>query len=527
MDNPRLRKRLIYGVLVLVGFALAILIYFLFLQPPARVTVTNPETPTLELLPALPQHPQIKVYMNHSGANSYTDPYRNKTRLGDNFEQVIIDAIKSAKRSVDVAVQEFRLPGIAQAMIDQHNKGVKVRLIIENTYNRGYSEYTPEEIANFNEREKGKYADFVAFADIDRDGKLTQEEILQRDTIPMIKAAKLNYIDDTADGSKGSGLMHHKFTIVDEEIVLTGSANYTMSDVHGDASNPDTVGNANNFVVIKDPAIGKYFTEEFNIMWGDGPGGQSDSLFGTKKPHRPPKDFRVGDATVTVKFSPDRRKIDYEATSNGLIANTLKTANRSIDMALFVFAEPNFGNLLEEKHNKGVKIRALVERGFAYREYATTLDMWGYLSTQDCRQGNKRPWARRLDTVGVYNARQGDMLHHKFGLIDKQTVVMGSHNWSMNANYTNDETLMVIRNPVVAAHYDREFERLFANSTLGPTQKAIERAPKSCDELVAGTGNKPKRTTRRRRKKNDAVVADAPSPRTEPNPSSSEVEEDE
>lgn len=524
MDNPRLRKRLIYGVLVLLGFALAILVYFLFLQPPARVTVTdasNASIPTLELLPALPQHPQIKVYMNQSGANSYTDPYRNQTRLGDNFEQVIIDAIKSAKRSVDVAVQEFRLPGIAQAMIDKRNQGVKVRLIIENTYNRGYSEYTPAEIAKFNEREQGKYADFLAFADIDRDGKLSQQEILQRDTIPMIKSAKLDYIDDTADGSKGSGLMHHKFTIVDQETVLTGSANYTMSDVHGDASNTETVGNSNNFVVIKDTAIAKYFTEEFNIMWGDGPGGQSNSLFGTKKPHRAPKDFRVGDTIVTVKFSPDRRKTSYSDTSNGLIASTLRTAKKSIDMALFVFAEPNFGNLLEEKYNQGVKVRGLVERGFAYREYATTLDMWGYLSTQDCKQGNKRPWAKPITTVGTYNARKGDMLHHKYGLVDQETVVTGSHNWSMNANYTNDETLLVIRNPVVSAHFDREFERLFGNANLGPTQKAIDRAPKSCDELVAGTGR-----TRRRKKDSPVVTDRADRPAAEPNPSSSEVEED-
>jgi phosphatidylserine/phosphatidylglycerophosphate/cardiolipin synthase-like enzyme len=532
-NDPRLRRRLLYGVLLVLGFVLAIAGYYLFLKPPERVSApvrSGQEEVSFNLKPALPQHPQIKVYMNQSESNSYSDPYRNKARYGDNFEQVIVDGIKSAKRSVDVAVQEFRLPNIAKAMIEKQKQGVKVRLIIENTYNRGYSEFDPAEIAKFNEREKGKYDDFVVFADLNKDGKLSREEILERDTIPMIKAANLSYIDDTADGSKGSGLMHHKFTIIDNEMVMTGSANYTMSDVHGDASKPDTVGNANNFVVIKDGAIAQYFTEEFNIMWGDGPGGQTDSLFGTKKPFRAPKEFQVGDAKVTVKFSPDRRKTDYDSTSNGLIARTLNSATSSVDMALFVFAEPNFGNLLETKHDKGVKIRVLVERGFAYREYATTLDLWGLLSTQDCKQGNQKPWANPITTVGVHNTVKGDMLHHKYGLIDKQRVVTGSHNWSMNANYTNDETLMVIENPVVAAHFDREFERLFANSSLGPNEKAKERAPRSCTELTA-TKKGPKRTTRKKRKRDDEVVADQPrttSPAVrEPNPSSSDLEDDE
>ncbi len=531
LRNPRTRRNLTFGALALLGFAIAILIYFLFLQPPARVGVPTADD-KLRTIEPLPQHPQIQIYMNRSEANFYTDPYRNKTRLGDNIEQVIIDAIKSAKRSVDVAVQEFRLPGIAKAMIEKRNQGVRVRLIIENTYNKGYSEYTPEEIAKFTEREKGKYDDFLAFADLNKDGAINREEALERDTIPMIKEARLDYIDDTADGTKGSGLMHHKFTVVDEEIVLTGSANYTMSDVHGDASNMNTVGNANNFVVIKSPEVGKYFTEEFNIMWGDGPGGNTDSRFKGRKPHRPPQEFQVGDAKVIVKFSPDRRRIDYFSTSNGLIANTLKTANKSIDLALFVFAEPYFGNLIEERYEQGVKVRALVERSFAYREYATTLDMWGLLSTQDCKLGNQRPWANPITTAGIYNANKGDMLHHKFGLIDKQTVITGSHNWSMNANYNNDETLMVIRHPVVAAHYEREYERLFSNVTLGPSPKAKERAPKSCSDLVTATKRKgPAKTTRKPRKERPnrrASQPDAPaSALVEANPSSSDVADDE
>jgi phosphatidylserine/phosphatidylglycerophosphate/cardiolipin synthase-like enzyme len=46
-------------------------------------------------------------------------------------------------------------------------------------------------------------------------------------------------------------------------------------------------------------------------------------------------------------------------------------------------------------------------------------------------------------------------------------VVTGSQNWSAAANNDNDENLLVIDNPTVAAHFQREFERLYNGATLG------------------------------------------------------------
>ena len=76
-------------------------------------------------------------------------------------------------------------------------------------------------------------------------------------------------------------------------------------------------------------------------------------------------------------------------------------------------------------------------------------------------------------------------MHHKFGVIDQQTVITGSHNWSEAANSGNDETVLVIQNSTVAAHYQREFERLYANARLGlpdNLQKKIQ-LQKQCSQL--------------------------------------------
>ncbi len=72
----------------------------------------------------LPQDPFIQVYFNHSESAEFSEPYRQQTRLGDDLEQKIVNAISQAKSTVDIAVQELRLPKIAQAIADRQKAGV-------------------------------------------------------------------------------------------------------------------------------------------------------------------------------------------------------------------------------------------------------------------------------------------------------------------------------------------------------------------------------------------------------------------
>ncbi|MCZ0900962.1 phospholipase D-like domain-containing protein, partial [Microcoleus sp. HI-ES] len=163
----------------------------------------------------LPQDPLLQVYFNQSIASSYTEPYRQQTRPGDDLENLIAVAIASAGSTVDVAVQEFRLPGIARVLADRQRSGIKVRLIVEHMYSRAWSDFTAQELAKLPERERDRYSEFVQLADRNKDGKLTVEEIKQNDALVIVKDAGIPVIDDTADGSKGSGLMHHKFVVID------------------------------------------------------------------------------------------------------------------------------------------------------------------------------------------------------------------------------------------------------------------------------------------------------------------------
>ncbi len=448
------------------------------------------QSPIRRLSP-LPQDLFVEAYFNQAEETEYTEPYRHVTRPGDDLEQLIVEAIASATITVDVAVQELRLPKIAQALVERHQAAVKVRVILENSYSRPWSNFTAAEVAKLPHRERDRYNEALKLIDQDRNGQLRPEEINQRDALVMLRNAGVPVIDDMADGSKGSGLMHHKFVVVDDARVIVTSANFTTSDTHGDFTAADSRGNANNLLKINSPELASLFTEEFNFMWGDGPGGKPDSQFGVKKPFRPAQQVRLGNTTVTVQFSPTSATQLWSQSSNGLISKTLSTASHTVDMALFDFSEQRLASILEKGHQQGVQVRALIDSRFAYRDYSEGLDMLGVALSKKCKyEANNRPWQNPISTMGVPQLPKGDVLHHKFGIIDEQTVITGSHNWSEAANSNNDETLLVINSPMVAAHFQRQFGRLYAKAVLGvprAVQQKIQAQKQQCPQVVEAT----------------------------------------
>ncbi len=385
-------------------------------------------------LPPLPQDSYTEVYFNHNQAKGkkYLDPYRHIQHPGDNLEAIIIEQINTAKSTLDIAVQEINLENLARAIVAKKQGGVKVRVVIENNYN------------------------------------LPLNKLSNNHGLAILKKANILIIDDREDGSKGSGLMHHKFIVIDGKKIVTGSANFTLSDIHGDFDNLETRGNANHILVINNLPLAKIFNQEFNYLWGDGVGGKKDSLFGLKKPDRSPKTVNIGNSIVTIRFSPTSPTKPWHLTPNGLIANTLKSANNSIDLALFVFSDQKIANTLKNESLQGVEIKALIDPNFAYQYYSEGLDLLGVALPFNCKyQVDNNPWQQPLETVGIPNLQKGDKLHHKFGIIDNHTVITGSHNWSNAANSRNDETLLIIDNPLIAQHFRREFDYLYQDAILG------------------------------------------------------------
>ena len=414
----------------------------------------------------LEQPESITVGFNQRRGSSYISPLTGRRRPGDNLEQQLITAIEGAQREVLVAVQELTLPAIANALIERHRAGVSVKLVLENNYSAPWSRQHP---AGREPRQQQRLRRL--------------QNLGWSDAIALLESAGVPLLDDTADGSAGSGLMHHKFVVIDRQRVLTGSANFTSSGLHGDAGLNGSRGNVNHLLQLNSPELAQLFAEEFAQLWGDGPGGQPDSRFGLGKRSRRLQQTQLGSDRAGVLFAPHRR--DDPDHGLELIRQQLEQAQRRIDLALFVFSAQELADVLALKRDQGVEIRVLVDPGFAHRSYSEWLDLKGLaMADHRCRlEAGNNPWGMPLKTVGTPRLARGDKLHHKFAVIDGKTVITGSFNWSPAAAHTNDETLLVIHSSTLAAHFTREMDRLWQGAELGITprlQRKLERSQRLC-----------------------------------------------
>lgn len=420
----------------------------------------------------------IQSFFNHDSGKSYTDPYYHQQRMGDNLEKVILDAVLSARRSIDIAVYEIDLPEVAKALALRKSAGVQIRIVLENSNSKPFKVLSPAEISALNEHDQAKYREFVHFADTNRDGEVDAGEISAHDSVTILTNAGIQIVDDTSDGSKGSGLMHHKFLIVDSEVLLTGSANFTRSCIHGDSTAPGSIGNANSLLKIESPTVIALFKDEFEEL-------RTRHHFGLKKKFRGPMEASIGSIPVLVQFSPTSPKTDWSESTNGLISREILKGRDFAEIALFVFSEQKIVDSLETVSNLGLKPSLLIDPGFATRYYSELLDLFGIqLRDPKCRyEPGNHPWAHPSLDSGFPILQKGDLLHHKFAVIDHQEVIVGSHNWSDAANTSNDEALLVIRDPTIARNYSDEFSRLKSNSVLGPQPwllKKIDEAEHRC-----------------------------------------------
>lgn len=419
---------------------------------------------------------QIRSYFNYNQNAAYTDP-RGIYRYGDNLEKVVLDELKSARHSIFVAVQELRLPEIAKVLVEKHRAGVDVRVVIENSYNFDALEQRDA----LEETGESSYTSLAQLVDINGNGRFEKFELETRDAIYMLRKARVPLIDDTADGSAGSGLMHHKFVIIDGKKVIVSTANFTMSCIHGDLRDANTRGNANSLMVIESSGVGRIFTQEFDQLWGRN--------FGQSKTYRGPQTATVAGQKITIQFSPTSRRMHWNYSVNGLAGKYISRAQSQIQAALFVFSDQKIADAMQRAQGRGVRIGVMIENNFAFRNYSELLDMLGLslLDPNKCvYEDNNNPWKTPIKEGGIPRLVRGDMLHHKFAVIDQKTTVFGSQNWSDSANFNNDETLIVVQSPEVAAKYSQEYQRLRQNAWIGPTPyllNEIARREAYCAEL--------------------------------------------
>lgn len=131
------------------------------------------------------------------------------------------------------------------------------------------------------------------------------------------------------------------------------------------------------------------------------------------------------------------------------IMGLLHQAADSIEGALYRFNHPGLAQALEEAVHRGVRVRLLVD-GNKYKESRIT---------QELLAGAIIPFRLAFGRQG-----RGSKMHHKFVILDQQTVLIGSYNWTHESEDENHENLLVLRDPQPVEAYSREFEALWSGA---------------------------------------------------------------
>lgn len=224
-----------------------------------------------------------------------------------------------------------------------------------------------------------------------------------------------------------SAFMHNKFVVVDEKRVWTGSYNFTSNGTHK---------NDNNVLAIDSELLAENYLTEFNEMWEHGKGIFSKNEgFGPKSSPLTPNNI-ISFETVELEnyFAPEDKVMQK-------ILRELGRAKVSIHVMAFSFTSEEMSSLIKMKKRNGLGVKVLFHGSNAKTEYSRLKDM---------------------EEVGaeVYlsHNRRG-VMHNKVIIIDRSTVITGSFNFSKNADKSNDENLLIIRSPELAAVYEEEFQR--------------------------------------------------------------------
>jgi len=132
-----------------------------------------------------------------------------------------------------------------------------------------------------------------------------------------------------------------------------------------------------------------------------------------------------------------------------VIAKKLVAATKSIHTAVAWVTDSELINILEQKLQQGLSINLLLVKD-QINEYQ-----------KDRIDGLKKEGAA---VYWLSEAEEDRLMHHKFCVIDKFIVLMGSYNWSKKAATKNYEDMTVITGSIsFAAGFIEEFDRIVNN----------------------------------------------------------------
>jgi phosphatidylserine/phosphatidylglycerophosphate/cardiolipin synthase-like enzyme len=244
---------------------------------------------------------------------------------------------------------------------------------------------------------------------------------MESDNMDEVEAQELVDAGIEVIGDRRESLMHHKFVVIDGSQVWTGSMNFTINGAYF---------NDNHLVCVRSSRLAQNYTSEFEEMF------VRDFYGDNVLENTPNPSLTIDGSQVETYFSPD------DGTSDRIV-ELVRSAEQEIHFLAYSFTSDEIAAAMLERAAAGIEVNGVFEEGQYYSNSGTEYD---------------RLVASELDVRLDGNPRN---MHHKVILIDNQIVILGSYNFSRNAEESNDENTLIIHNADLAAQFLAEFERVF------------------------------------------------------------------
>ncbi|NGX38776.1 MAG: Cardiolipin synthase [Chlamydiae bacterium] len=190
---------------------------------------------------------------------------------------------------------------------------------------------------------------------------------------------------------KARGLMHRKILIIDEQLTLLGTANFTPQSLKMHSNLIFGAWDKDLSCFLKDSI------DSFQV-------------------------FEIGETELHSFLLPDFGK---EALAH--LEEELRSAKKGIRVAMFTLTHPRLVDALIEAINNNIPVEIAIDR---YTE-----------------KGASKKAITRLREAGakIIVSQGSELLHHKWALIDESTLIMGSANWTVAAFTKNQDCLFLFR----------------------------------------------------------------------------------
>lgn len=303
--------------------------------------------------------------------------YFSEVDAGENhysLEKRLVARLTDASVSIDAALYHLSSEPVADAFIAAHNRGVQVRVV-------------------------------------------TETDNIDEKAIEQLQEVGIRVADDGDPDS----YMHHKFIVIDQRYVWTGSYNTTYNGAYK---------NNNNVILLDSIRLADNFTQEFRELFLKVEDGKPSGAVAAS-----PK-VKLSDGTqISIYFSPKNNTVSP-------LLKEIRSAKKSIHFMAFSFTHDALGDAMRDRFKSDIEVQGVFEKrqiDERYTEYNVMKDA-GLQVVQDKNRG---------------------AMHHKVIVIDGETVITGSYNFSKNAETRNRENLLIIKgNNEIAEAYLGEFKRI-------------------------------------------------------------------